>query len=55
VAVHTWPELGRVTLDVFVCNLHSDNSARAQRVLAALESSFGAAGVEHHRLERGQS
>jgi S-adenosylmethionine decarboxylase proenzyme len=55
VAVHTWPELGRVTLDVFVCNLHSDNSARAQGVLAALESSFGAAGVEHHRLERGQT
>jgi S-adenosylmethionine decarboxylase proenzyme len=55
VAVHTWPELGRVTLDVFVCNLHSDNSARAQCLLAALESSFGAAGVEHHRIERGQS
>jgi S-adenosylmethionine decarboxylase proenzyme len=55
VAVHTWPELGRVTLDVFVCNLHSDNSARAQRVLAELESSFGAASVERHRLERGQT
>ena len=55
VAVHTWPELGRVTLDVFVCNLHSDNSQRAQRLLAELEASFGAAGVEHHRIERGRS
>lgn len=55
VAVHTWPELGRVTLDVFVCNLHSDNSARAQQLLAVLESSFGASGVERHRIERGQS
>ena len=54
VAIHTWPELGRVTLDVFVCNLHSDNSTRAQRLLAALEASFGAASVEHHRIERGQ-
>jgi S-adenosylmethionine decarboxylase len=55
VAVHTWPELGRVTLDVFVCNLHSDNSTRAQRLLAALEAAFGATGVEHHRIERGRT
>jgi S-adenosylmethionine decarboxylase proenzyme len=55
VAVHTWPELGRVTLDVFVCNLRNDNTERAQRVLAELEASFGAASVERHRLERGQT
>ena len=28
-AVHTWPELAAVTLDVYVCNLHVDNSPRA--------------------------
>jgi S-adenosylmethionine decarboxylase len=28
-AVHTWPELGAVTLDVYVCNFSGDNSARA--------------------------
>ena len=28
-AVHTWPELGAVTLDVYVCNIGADNSARA--------------------------
>ena len=52
-AVHTWPELGAVTLDVYVCNLHGDNSARAQALLAALESAFGGARAEHHRLRRG--
>jgi S-adenosylmethionine decarboxylase len=26
-AVHTWPELGAVTLDVYVCNFGGDNSA----------------------------
>ena len=52
-AVHTWPELEAVTLDVYVCNLHGDNSGRAQALLQALESAFGAARVEHHRVRRG--
>ncbi len=52
-AVHTWPELGAVTLDVYVCNLHADNSARAAALLAALEAGFGAAHREHHRVVRG--
>ncbi len=52
-AVHTWPELGAVTLDVYVCNLHGDNSTRAQALLATLEAAFGAARAEHHRLPRG--
>ena len=29
-ALHTWPELGAVTLDVYVCNVGGDNSARAR-------------------------
>jgi S-adenosylmethionine decarboxylase len=52
-AVHTWPELGGVTLDVYVCNLHGDNSARAESLLAALEQAFGASSAERHRLQRG--
>jgi S-adenosylmethionine decarboxylase proenzyme len=39
-AVHTWPELGVVTLDVFVCNLLGDNAARAQQVLDTLVAGF---------------
>ena len=52
-AVHTWPELGAVTLDVYVCNLNGDNSARAEALLAALEVAFGATGAERQRLQRG--
>jgi S-adenosylmethionine decarboxylase proenzyme len=52
-AVHTWPELDAVTLDVYVCNLHADNSARAQALLAALEAAFGARERQHHRVQRG--
>ena len=52
-AVHTWPELCAVTLDVYVCNLGADNSTRAQALMAALEAAFVPARVEHHRVQRG--
>ena len=53
-AVHTWPELGAVTLDVYVCNLQSDNSACAEALLRALQSAFLPSHAEHHRVHRGQ-
>jgi len=52
-AVHTWPELGAVTLDVYVCNLGADNSARAQALLAALRAGFKPQAAQVQRLQRG--
>lgn len=52
-AVHTWPELAAVTLDVYVCNYSGDNSARAESLLARLEAAFAPGGAERHRLLRG--
>jgi S-adenosylmethionine/arginine decarboxylase-like enzyme len=52
-AIHTWPELGAVTLDVYVCNLQEDNSGRAAALLAALELGFGAGSAERVSLRRG--
>ena len=52
-AVHTWPELEAATLDVYVCNLGGDNSARAETLLATLIDAFRPASVERHALERG--
>ena len=52
-AVHTWPELGAVTLDVYVCNLGADNSAKARALLAALQSAFAPQQAEHHEVQRG--
>ena len=54
-AVHTWSELSAVTLDVYVCNLQADNSARAEALLQALEAVFMPSRTERHRLQRGQS
>ncbi len=52
-AVHTWPEIEAATLDVYVCNLGADNSARAEALLAALVAAFAPASVERHALQRG--
>lgn len=52
-AVHTWPELGAVTLDVYVCNFGADNSARARALLGALEAAFAPEHSERHEIARG--
>lgn len=35
-AIHTWPETGDVTLDVYVCNFSRDNSDRARLIFRDL-------------------
>lgn len=52
-AVHTWPELGGVTLDVYVCNLGADNSVRAEALMARLVQAFAPASLSRQALQRG--
>lgn len=52
--VHTWPEQGAVTLDVFVCNFGGDHSAQAQALMAALVALFEPQQVQRHSLTRGK-
>jgi S-adenosylmethionine decarboxylase proenzyme len=52
-AVHTWPELGAVTLDVYVCNFGADNSAAARSLMAALVRAFEPKLVKEQAIERG--
>ena len=51
-AIHTWPELGGVTLDVYVCNYGADNTAKAEALMAALIAAFAPASVSRQRLSR---
>lgn len=53
-AVHTWPELAAVTLDVYVCNFGGNNSARAHRLLESLCAAFSPASVDRQSLRRGR-
>lgn len=52
-AIHTWPELGGVTLDVYVCNLGGDNSAAAERLMTCLVHAFAPSDAQVQRLQRG--
>ena len=53
-AVHTWPELGAVTLDVYVCNHGADNTRKAHALIDMLLTAFAPAQVERHAIERGR-
>jgi S-adenosylmethionine decarboxylase proenzyme len=51
-AIHTWPELGGVTLDVYVCNYGADNGAKAEALMAALIAAFAPASISRQSLIR---
>ena len=53
-AVHTWPELRAVTLDVFVCNNACDNSHKARQLVDTLVQRFEAERVHRQQLSRGR-
>lgn len=53
-AVHTWPEQGAVTLDVYVCNLGSDNSDKARDLLRRLRNGFAPAFADVQEIQRGR-
>jgi spermidine synthase/S-adenosylmethionine decarboxylase len=39
-AVHTWPELAGVTVDIYVCNFSQDNRAAAEAAFLKLQETF---------------
>ena len=51
-AIHTWPELNSITLDVYVCNYTQDNSARARGVVDAFISLFDPEDYVRHDVPR---
>ncbi len=53
-AIHTWPETGDVTLDVYVCNFSRDNSDRAQAVYDNIIAALDPSDIVAHRVTRGK-
>ena len=51
-AIHTWPELNSVALDVYVCNFTQDNSAKARRVVDDLVRLFAPEDFVRHEVPR---
>ncbi|WP_269901608.1 polyamine aminopropyltransferase [Paenalcaligenes faecalis] len=52
-AIHTWPERGGVTLDVYVCNFSDDNSGKAQQLLDGIIAAFNPTQIQRNQLIRG--
>ena len=53
-AIHTRPERHGATLDVYVCNVTSDNSAKAEKLYATLVSHLKPSDVMIERVLRGR-
>jgi len=53
-AVHTWPEFGAVTLDIYVCNFSQDNRAAAEGAYAALCAAFAPRETARRDVIRGE-
>lgn len=53
-AIHTWPERDGATLDVYVCNVTSDNSAKAERLYETLIEALQPGDVMMERVWRGR-
>jgi S-adenosylmethionine decarboxylase proenzyme len=53
-AIHTWPETGNVTLDVYVCNFSKDNSELARRVFRRVIETLNPMEVVIHSVVRGK-
>lgn len=52
-AVHTWPELHAVTLDLYVCNYSQDNRDAAEIAFTRLSEAFRPAETLRRDVERG--
>jgi S-adenosylmethionine decarboxylase proenzyme len=52
-AIHTWPEHGFVSIDVYVCNLTTDNRAKGEALFRSLERAMKPGRAKFHAIERG--
>ena len=51
-AIHTWPELNYVALDVYVCDYSDANTAKGLALVASLRRSLMAGTVRQQHLSR---
>ena len=52
-AIHTWPEHGFVTIDVYVCNYTTDNTAKAERLFRTMQDALRPERTKYQAIHRG--
>ncbi len=52
-AIHTWPEHGFVTIDVYVCNYTTDNTDKAERLFRAMQDGLRPTRTKFQAIHRG--
>jgi S-adenosylmethionine decarboxylase proenzyme len=53
-AIHTWPERNGATLDVYVCNVTCDNSAKAEKLFEVIAAKLQPDETMVERVWRGR-
>ena len=52
-AIHTWPEHGFVTIDVYVCNYTTDNTDKAERLFRSMQEALRPQRTKYQAIHRG--
>ena len=52
-AIHTWPEHGFVTIDVYVCNYTTDNTAKAEVLFRSMQDALMPQHTKFQAIHRG--
>ena len=52
-AIHTWPEKGSVTVDVYVCNYTTDNTDKAERLFRTIQDALRPERTKFQAIHRG--
>lgn len=52
ISIHTWPELGYLTLDVYLCNYRKDNSDTCKKVFTEISKTFNPSRITKRLLRR---
>ena len=52
IAIHTWPELNYLTLDVYLCNYSKDNSAVCKKVFKEISEYFNPLKITKRVIKR---
>jgi S-adenosylmethionine decarboxylase len=52
ISIHTWPEYGHATFDVFLSNYKMDNEPKVRAIYNAVIGAFTAVEVNRHEIRR---